>query len=125
MAVDLQPVAPIIQVATNLDSGEIFIDGHSAGTVKNGQFQLPSLDAGKHTLKLVGTDSEAVIPFDLADEKSPEVASRPLVKNVTAAVVTMEARRLVSFPAMAILRACWSMARNSERRRTALSTSLI
>ena len=88
VAVNLDPVAPVIQVATNLDSGEISIDGRSAGTVKNGQFQLPSLEAGKHTLKLVGTDSEAIIPFEIANEKSPEVASRPLAKNVTAVVVT-------------------------------------
>jgi serine/threonine-protein kinase len=87
VTVALHPTGPLVQVATNLDHGDVLIDRGPAEALNNGQFRLQSLDPGRHSLRISGSDSEAVIPFKIAEGKPPQIVSPVSTKNVTAAIV--------------------------------------
>jgi PEGA domain-containing protein len=84
----LLPVAPMLQIATNLSAGTVTLDGQAAGELQNGQFSVASLAVGSHLLRVAGgAQSEAVIQFAVSPAGPPVLTSAIGAKNLSAVVV--------------------------------------
>ena len=90
-AVDLplRPLAPAVQLFTDLGAGKVAMDGNPVGELKDGQLILASVPAGKHVLKLAGrTGGEATIPFESVPGALPLIGGPVEAKDVVAVLVS-------------------------------------
>jgi hypothetical protein len=71
IAVTLKPLDPSVEVAANFENGEVSLDDRATGRLLDGQFALESLTPGKHEVRVRGSDSSAVVAFEIEFAKIP------------------------------------------------------
>lgn len=80
-----QPVS--VRIFADLGTGQVFLDGQPAGELVDGQFTLPRLDAGAHTVRVVGGTSEASFTVNAAPVELPKVDGPIKTNNLLAVLV--------------------------------------
>jgi serine/threonine-protein kinase len=84
----LRPLAPAVQLFTDLGNGKVVMDGNPMGELKDGQLVLASIPAGKHVLKLMGRTGEVTIPFESVPAALPLISGPLAAKDVMAVLVS-------------------------------------
>lgn len=88
-AVTLLPLSPVLQVSSDLASGEVALDGKRIGELEDGGFEweLTELGPGEHTLRLSSAGSSAVISFEIPAGGPPKFTAPPKVNSLKAVVI--------------------------------------
>lgn len=95
----LEPQAQSLRIITDLDQGQVAIDGDPPADLQQGQFVLDRVLPGAHTVKVTGKGGEADFTFQVADAKQPTIAGPLTAKNLDAVLVASmgsQARVLIS-----------------------------
>ena len=58
LAVTLQPMPELLQVNTNFESGEVYLDNRRAGELRDGQYTASGTAPGEHTIRVTGGGAE-------------------------------------------------------------------
>ena len=58
LAVTLQPMPELLQVNTNFESGQVYIDNRPAGELRDGQYTASGTAPGEHTIRVTGGGAE-------------------------------------------------------------------
>ena len=83
----MQPLPERLQVNTNFESGDVFLDGRPAGSLRDGQFSLSGLSAGQHAVRVTGSGAEFRAQWRSTPGARPELVGPLSANNVQAAVV--------------------------------------
>lgn len=84
----LKPLANVLRVLTDLDSGRVQLDGSSAGDLQSGQFTLEKVAPGRHTLDVSGRHGSASFTFEAALGAAPQISGPVTAKELKAVVVS-------------------------------------
>jgi outer membrane protein assembly factor BamD (BamD/ComL family) len=81
--VTLLPLAPVIQLSSDLTSGEVTLDGDRIGELEDGGFEWESeLGPGEHTLQVSAAGSSAAISFEIPAGGAPRFTAPPKVNSL-------------------------------------------
>jgi hypothetical protein len=83
----LQPLPQMVQVNTNFPSGQVFLDGHQAGPLSDGQFFLSGVSPGAHTLRVTSGTAQFETEWQTATGDLPQLQRPFTAKNVQAIVI--------------------------------------
>ena len=83
----LEPQAQSLRIITDLDQGQVALDGDPPADLQQGQFVLDRVLPGTHTVKVTGKGGEADFTFQVADAKQPSITGPLTAKNLDAVVV--------------------------------------
>ncbi len=86
------PPAPSVQIASNVQVGDIYIDGNKVGSLAGSQFTLPAITAGNHVLKVSAGDGEALLHLVIAPGNPPGLREPIAAKNVLVATVSHDGK---------------------------------
>ncbi len=89
----LQPQAQAIRLLTDLDQGQVVLDGQPAGDLQEGQFVFDKIAPGQHTVKVTGRSGDAAFSFEVADARLPAVSGPVTAHNLVAVLVSSFGRR--------------------------------
>jgi hypothetical protein len=84
----LQALPVAARIYTDLDAGEVRLDGNALGRLQDGQFALESVAPGGHSLEIAGRRGSATIAFEAKLAASPEIIGPLKVKELKAVVVS-------------------------------------
>ena len=89
VVVTLLPLSPVLQVSSDLPSGEVTLDGKRLGELEDGGFEWESteLGPGEHALRLSSSGSSAVISFEIPASGAPQFTAPPKVNSLKAVVI--------------------------------------
>ena len=87
LEVVLKPVPQLLQVNTNFEDGQVYVDGRIAGDLKEGQYTASSISPGRHTIQVTGGGSTFQAEFISAVNASPEILRLNPGKNLEATLV--------------------------------------
>ncbi|MBC7924223.1 MAG: PEGA domain-containing protein, partial [Bryobacteraceae bacterium] len=88
LSMALTPLLTKIQIATNLETGSVTLDGKPAGPLQAGTFRAEGIAAGRHSLKITGPESaEASFQFESEPGRLPNLIGKVFAKEVDALVV--------------------------------------
>ncbi len=76
-----------LQINTNFESGNVFLDGRSAGALRDSQFSMSGLTPGRHSIRVTGGDAEFSAEWQSTAGGRPELIGGVSAKNVQAAVI--------------------------------------
>jgi eukaryotic-like serine/threonine-protein kinase len=82
-----EPLPEELQVNTNFENGTVYVDGRTAGALRDGQFSLSAIGAGQHSVRIASGDAEFRMEWKSAPGGSPELRGPIEAKNLQAAVV--------------------------------------
>ena len=74
----LQPLAAVLQLSTDLESGRVLLDAKQVGVLEQGQFQLSNVEGGQHTLRVLARQGD----FEIAFQQIP--GEMPLIQHMIA-----------------------------------------
>jgi serine/threonine-protein kinase len=83
----LEPLAPILRLTSDLESGEVLLDGTSVGKLEDGQFELANLSLGEHTLEVTDRGSKASITFEVRAGAIPMIQEPIQTRSLKVAAV--------------------------------------
>lgn len=83
----LEPQAQSLRIITDLDQGQVVLDGDPPADLQQGQFVLDRVLPGTHTVKVTGKGGEADFTFQVADAKQPSITGPVTAKNLDAVLV--------------------------------------
>lgn len=85
--VTLSPLPPSLHLITPFNTGTITLDDKPSQPLgQDGQFAVPALEPGKHTLKIESGQAKAAIAFEVQPQALP-VVSRPDASGIDAVAV--------------------------------------
>jgi hypothetical protein len=84
----LEPMAPALFLSSDLEGGNVLLDGQPAGKLEDGEFQLDGLSAGEHTLEITGGGSRAAFTLEIRPGSLPVVHDPIETRSLKAAVVS-------------------------------------
>ncbi len=89
VVVTLLPLTPVLQINSDLDSGELTLDDNPLGELEDGGFDrdLGELGPGEHTLRLAGAGNSAAITFEIPAGGPPTFTAPPSVKSLKGVVI--------------------------------------
>jgi len=82
------PVAQGLRVDTDLEHGEISLDGNPAVQLEGGQFNLDDVAPGKHTLAISAGPSRAQVDFEIVPGSPPQVTAPVQATELKAVVIS-------------------------------------
>ncbi len=82
-----EPLPQVLQVNTNFESGLVFLDGHPAGSLRDGQFSTAGLAPGQHTIRVTGGGADFQTTWRSAIGAGPELVGQLEAKDVQATVI--------------------------------------
>ncbi|MBI1983706.1 MAG: PEGA domain-containing protein [Acidobacteria bacterium] len=92
----LQPLAQIVRLHTDLESGRVKLDGEAVGELQEGEFTLDSVSPGSHTLEIIGRHSTVSVAFEMAPGALPRITSPVTAREFRAvALATLGGRAVV------------------------------
>jgi hypothetical protein len=83
----LEPLAPLLRLTSDLESGEVLLDGSAVGKLEDGQFELADLALGEHTLEVTGRGSKASIRFEARAGALPVIQEPIQTRSLKVAAV--------------------------------------
>jgi hypothetical protein len=86
----LPPLPPSLRLVSDLEGGEVLLDGKAIGKIEDGEFelQLAAGQTGEHTVEVVGTGHRASLAFDVRPGQAPRLKAPVTTQYLTAAVIT-------------------------------------
>ena len=84
----LQPLAQVVRIHTDLESGTVALDGRPAGELQDGQLVLENVAPGHHILNLAARHGEAALLFEIAPGTAPAIREPAQVKELAAVLVS-------------------------------------
>jgi PEGA domain len=78
----LEPWPQVLQVNTNFESGQVFLDGHPAGNLRDGQFSITDLAPGQHTIRVTGGGAAFQTAWRSTIGARPELVGQIEAKDV-------------------------------------------
>ncbi len=88
IALMLEPLAPVLYLSSDLESGAVLLDGQPAGKLEDGEFQLSGLSVGEHTLEITDRGSRAAFTLEIRPGSLPVVYDPIETRSLKAAVVS-------------------------------------
>ena len=88
LPLSIAPLPQLLQVNTNFESGKVFLDGRSAGDLRDGQFSLADVPLGQHTIRVSGGDVEFQAQWKTVAGAPPELTGPIAAKEVQATIVS-------------------------------------
>jgi serine/threonine protein kinase len=82
-----EPLPQQVQVNTNFASGQVFLDGRLAGSLRDGQFAVSGVSPGAHTLRVSAGDAQFETEWRSTVGAAPELARPITAKNIQATVI--------------------------------------
>jgi len=82
------PVAQVLRVTSDLQSGKVKFDDEAATDLQDGQFANEALGLGKHTIEISSGSVKTNIGFEAAEGRMPVLTQTPTAKEVKAVVLT-------------------------------------
>jgi len=82
------PVAQVLRVTSDFQSGKVKFDNDAATELQDGQFANETLGLGKHTLEITSGSAKTNIGFEAAAGRMPVLTETPTAKEVKAVVLT-------------------------------------
>jgi serine/threonine-protein kinase len=83
----LEPLAPVLRLTSDLESGDVLLDGAPVGKLDDGQFELANLPMGEHTLEVTTRGSKASIRFEVRAGSIPVIGQPIQASNLKVAAV--------------------------------------
>jgi hypothetical protein len=83
----LEPQAQSLRILTDLPQGKITLDNQPPTDLQDGQFTVERIEAGMHTVKLLGKTGEASFSFEIVPAKMPTITGPVTAKNLSAVMV--------------------------------------
>jgi serine/threonine protein kinase len=77
----------VLQVNTNFESGRVYLDGRSAGELRDGQYSASDIAPGRHTIRVTGGGSDFQAEWSSVAGKPPELSRVIVARDVAATVV--------------------------------------
>jgi len=77
----------VLQVDANFESGEVSVDGHPAGPLKDGRYRISGIEPGRHRLRVRGKGAEFEAEWNAAPGAIPELQGTHSGKDVQATIV--------------------------------------
>lgn len=93
VALTLKPLANVLRVLTDLDTGKVQLDGNSAGDLQSGQFIHDKVAPGKHTLDVSARHGSVSFAFEAALGAAPQLSGPVTAKELKAVVVSSVGNR--------------------------------
>ncbi|HBY59927.1 MAG TPA: hypothetical protein DEH78_08890 [Solibacterales bacterium] len=88
LSITLDPSPIRVRLLTDLDSGQVFLDGQLQGDLQEGQYTLERIPPGSHQIKVAGKGTETAFAFEAAPGAAPKVTGPIQTKNILAVVVS-------------------------------------
>jgi serine/threonine protein kinase len=88
LAISLEALPQLLQVNTNFESGQVYLDGRHVGELRDGQYSAPAVAPGEHTIRVIGGGSDFQAEWNAIEGKTPGLARYSVGKDVLATVVT-------------------------------------
>ncbi|HLK46564.1 MAG TPA: protein kinase [Bryobacteraceae bacterium] len=82
------PVAQVLRVTSDLQSGKVKFDGETPAELQDGQFGNDNLGLGKHSIEITSGSVKTNIAFEAAQGRMPVLTETPTAKEVKAVVFT-------------------------------------
>jgi serine/threonine-protein kinase len=83
----LEPLAPVLRLTSDLESGAVVLDGQPVGKLDDGQFELANLSLGEHTLEVSDRGSRATIRFEARAGSMPMIHEPIQARSLKVAAV--------------------------------------
>ncbi|MDX2150054.1 MAG: PEGA domain-containing protein [Bryobacteraceae bacterium] len=88
LSITLEPSPIRVRLLTDLDSGQVFLDGQPQGELQEGQYTLERIPPGAHQIKVAGKGTETTFAFDASPGSAPKISGPIQTKNILAVVVS-------------------------------------
>jgi len=86
--INLQPLAPVVRLFTDLTGGKVSLDDQPAGDLQEGQLVLDHVAPGKHKLKISSQVGDTEFQFEAGPGRIPEITGQVKAANMLAVVVS-------------------------------------
>ena len=83
----LEPLPQILQVSTNFEGGQVYLDGRLDRALEDSRYTLSGLKPGRHTLRVAGSGATFEAEWTMAAGAPPELVRLDAGKDVEATVV--------------------------------------
>ena len=103
---NLQPQALMVRILTDLQQGQVSLDGQPPADLQDGQFVINNVQPGQHVVKLTSKTGDASFTIDVAEAKLPAIKGPVTVRDLIAVVVSSmggKARLVTNSPAKLVL----------------------
>ena len=87
VSLDLQPLSSSLHVFTDLESGDVRMEGQPAAKLQDGQFALDQLEPGKHSLRVTSKGQNATLDFETAPGAAPNLTGATASQNLSVIAV--------------------------------------
>ncbi len=84
----LQPFPQAVRLNTDLEAGQVRLDGEEVGELQEGEFTLDSVAPGSHTLEVSGQHGEAAVSFEVLPGAISRISSPVAAKELKAVVLS-------------------------------------
>ncbi len=84
------PTGPSLRLYTDLVPGTVSVDGGTPQDLQDGEFQLDTLDPGKHDVKVSGRSGDAAFSFNVEEKSAPRLAGPPSGSNAMVVTVSVQ-----------------------------------
>ncbi|MDP9113190.1 MAG: PEGA domain-containing protein [Acidobacteriota bacterium] len=102
----LQPQPQMVRILTDLQQGQVSVDGQPPADLQDGQFVINNIQPGQHLIKLTSKTGEASFTIDVAEAKMPAITGPVAVRDLIAVLVSSmgdKARVVTNSPAKLVL----------------------
>ena len=83
----LEPLAPVLRLTSDLESGDVVLDGAPVGKLEDGQFELADLALGEHALEVNDRGSKAAITFEVRAGSIPLISEPIQTRSLKVAAI--------------------------------------
>jgi serine/threonine-protein kinase len=83
----LKPLPELVQVNTNFDGGQVYLDGTLEGELRDGQYTASGITPGLHTIRVTGGRANFQVGWRSAVGRPPEVLQFTSGRELAATVV--------------------------------------
>jgi hypothetical protein len=81
---------PALRLYTDLNPGTVTIDDKPPQELKDGELILNSLEPGRHSIQVNGSNASAAFSYDVREGQAPQLVGSPTASNVMAVLVSSE-----------------------------------
>ena len=125
--ITLKPLAQSLRISNDLGPCQVTLNGGAPSPLAEPGFQIETLSAGRHSVKVFGAGREASFSFEVNPGATPSVTGAIATKNALAVLVSAMGRkaRLVTNSGpwkLMVNGVCRSRGHRSLRKRMALRT---
>ncbi len=87
VSLELQPLSSSLHIFTDLESGDVQMEGQPSAKLQDGQFALDPLEPGKHSMRVTSKGQTATLDFEAAPATAPNVTAATASQNLSVIAV--------------------------------------